>query len=544
MFVLFLVEHLAVFALVILTAAGAGTLAAGPREGLALRSALGLALMAHALFGLGLIGQLRPGPLLALTLVAIVGGALRARRQWPPARLSFACVLTAAPLFFLALFPPLAFDETLYHLPLVDEVAREGALRFFGDLRFPVFPLLHELLCLPVFLLAGDAATHLVTVAEVLITVALLFDWGRRYGGRAGWLAAAIFLGSPLVIHSATILYVDAALTLFVAAGFHALDRERYGLAGLFFGSACGVKYLGGYFAIVALLIVIVRAVNRRRSVAVFIGACAATALPTTAWILFHTGNPVFPFFGNNLWRLNAREPISLLERVIGGIRVIWDVTFARERIGLQPPMTPLLVAIVVLVVLGAVRDARARWIALVSLVYLAAFSFLPQDSRYLMPLLPLLSIAAAVIVASRRPRAVVLLALVALAPGMAYAGYRMALLGVPPVSTAAREDWLSRRVPEYRALLRAGSDPIYVCGAEQLKSHAGGRLLGDHAGPYSYGRILPAAGGTMEIAQRLESIGARYFLLSRRVCDPPFVNGGMDLVHEDAHAQLWRVQR
>ena len=47
-----------------------------------------------------------------------------------------------------------------------------------------------------VFLVAGDTATHFVVLLETLLTTALLLDWDRR----AGWLAAALFLGSPIVL--------------------------------------------------------------------------------------------------------------------------------------------------------------------------------------------------------------------------------------------------------------------------------------------------------------------------------------------------------
>ena len=360
---------------------------------------------------------------------------------------------------------------------------------------------------------------------------------------RAGWLAAALFLGSPLVVHLATITYVDAALTLFVAAGFYALDRERYALAGLFLGTACSVKYLGGYFAIAALIIVIARSADRRRSIAAFTIACAAAALPTTAWIALTTHNPVFPFFGTSLWALPLSPAIALSERVIGILRTIWDVTFARDRMNFQPPMTPLLIALVFVVIAAAIRDARARWVVLLSAGYLVLFSFLPHDSRYLVPLLPLLSIVAAITVVTRWPKATTLLALLAVAPGIAYAGYRIAIMGIPPVRSWQRNEWLARHVPAYPALLRAGNERIYVCGGEQLKDYAGGELLGDFAGPFSYERILAGADGTAAIAQRLRGINARYFLVVKRACAPPHDNGGMQLIYEDSAAQLWRVQ-
>jgi hypothetical protein len=522
----------AVLLLILITAAGAGTLALGSREEIALRSAFGLALFGQAMFLLAAIGQLRTVPIVAVTLIAIVGGAFRWRGQAraPVLRLIAVALLAAAPLFVLAFYPPIAFDETLYHLPFVRAFARDGALRFLADLRFPVFPQIHELLCLPVYLLAGDVATHLVSLAEVIITAALLIEWGRRHNARAGTLAAAIFLGSPIVIHLATILYVEAALTLFVAAGFYCIDRQRFALAGFFFGTACSVKYLGAYFAVAALILVKMR----WRAILAFVLA----ALPTTTWILIKTGNPVFPFLSNSVWTLPRTPPVF-------PIRVFWDATFARERLNSQPPMTPLLIVLVILIVAAAIRNGLSGApvctgrgagaplrIALISAGYLVIFAFLPQDSRYLVPLLPLVSVVAAVIIASRWPKIVTVAAVVAIAPGIAYAGYRIALQGIPPSTPAAREAWLTQRVPEYRALMRAGAERVYVCGAEQLKDYARGEIRGDFAGPWSYDRILPSA------PESLRRMGVRYLLVSKRKCAAP---RGMQLVYEDEAAELRR---
>ncbi|HEX3068059.1 MAG TPA: hypothetical protein VHX14_05745 [Thermoanaerobaculia bacterium] len=544
MLVLFFAKYAAVLALLLLTSAGAGTLAAGPREALALRAALGLALFGQACFFLAAAGQLHAAPMIALTIIAIVGGAWRARGiARPSASHLVAGVLVFAPLFVFALYPPVAFDETLYHLPFVRALAHDGALRFLPAMRFPVFPQIHELLCVPLFLLGGDVATHLVALAEVIVIAALLMEWGKRYEIRAGWLAAALFLGSPLVVRLATITYVEAALTLFVAAGFYALDRERFVLAGFLLGTSCSVKYLGWYFAAAALIIVLMRTAGRRREAVMFVIGCAAAALPTSAWIVMKTHDPFFPFASTSLWSLPPSRVISIGERVAGALRVIWDVTFARGRMNHQPPITPLLIAMVAVVIAASIRDTRARWVALLCAGYVAVFAFLPQDSRYLVPLLPLLGVIAAVIVARRWKSAATLLAIIAVAPGIAYAGYRIAMQGVPPVTASQRSAWLSQQVPAYRALVHAGNERFYVCGSEQLKDYAGGELLGDFNGPFSYDRILGGAHDTASIAQRLRRIDAQYFLVVKRNCQPPRSNGGMMLAYEDAAAQLWRVQ-
>jgi hypothetical protein len=493
----------------------------------ALHITFGLALYAHACFVLGILGQFRPGPILALTVVFAIASL---RLTLPTPRLAW---LAFVPLFLLALYPPIEFDETLYHLPFVQAFARDGAVRFLPDLRFPVFPVLHEVLCVPPFLLAGDVATHFVSVVEVLLIVALLVEWDAR----AGWLAAAMFLGSPLVVKLATVLHVEMALTLFVVAGFHALDRERYVLAGFFFGSACSVKYLGFSFALAALIVVIFR----RGRVAVFALACALTALPMTAWIYFHTRDPLFPFLTTEGWTPSPSIPLE--ERATRLARLIWDVTFARERVGMQPPVTPLLALFIVAILVAAVkRDAFARIVLLLGAGYVVLFTFMPQDSRYLVPLLVLVCVAAARFVATRWPKSVTLLALLAIAPGVAYAGYRLVRQGVPPATPSQHTEWLAERVPEYRALRLAGTERVYACRGEQLKSYAAGELLGDHMGPWSYARILTGAGDTQTIAERMRRIDVRYYLVAKRACAPPRANGGMELVYEDAGAQLWRV--
>ena len=545
-----------VFAAILLAAAGAGTLVAGSRFPLALRSALGLAVLAHALFVLGLLGWLRPAPIIALYVIAIGGAAAAHGCRNVPApeggRRSTSYLPLLAffvPLFLLALHPPLAFDETLYHLPFIRAAAESGRLQFLTGNRFPVFPQLHELLCVPPFLVGGDVATHLVSLAELVILSALVYEWG-------GALATALLLGSPIVLYFGTVLYVDTALALFVAAGFYCLDREHDALAGFFLGSACSVKYLGGFFAAAALVI------RRRMKYALW---CLAAALPTTLWIFAYTRDPLFPFVRDSLWRIHF-APVSLGARIVRTLTLLWNVTFARQHVNFQPPVTPLLIGIVIALIAIARRDLRARIVAILCAAYVIVFAFLPQDTRYLVPLLPLICVAVAQRLWRPLPSAVArrnaplagkaggaaegsgthkgdgasAIRWIAIAPGVFYIAYRLVVMGLPPVNDAQRDAELRTRVPEYAAVVRAGDDRVYACGGEQLKYYARGSLVGDENGPFAYGRIL--APDTATLAERLRAIGVQSFLVAKRACKPPRPNGGMELVYEDASAQLWRV--
>jgi hypothetical protein len=474
----------------------------------ALRGIAGLAVVGQLFVLLALFGALKAWiavGLLGCWVVWLLGVGWR----W---------VLVVLPLIALACYPPVAFDETLYHLPTIRAIAQSGAIRFVPDLRFPVFPQLHELLCVPVFVALGDTATHFVAVLEVLLLAMLLFEW-------RGALAVALVLGNPIVMQVGSVTYVEAAVMLFVAAGFYCLEREHYALAGFLLGTACSVKYLGLYFAFAGLL-------YAWRKAPRYLLGLTLGALPMYAWITWTTGNPVFPFFSASIWNPRVTHP------PVNEWRLLWDITFARGRVNWQPPYSPLfaisiaitlIVAVIPSVVEGPARvvarlsvpSARrapsttlgmTRLIAALCLGYLAVFSILPQDSRYLLPLLPLVSVVAA---AAIKPKHVLALSLLVALPGIAYAGYRIAKQGIAP-----RHVYLEQHIPELRALEHRGPGRIWVCGAEQLKYYGGDDLVGDVFGPF---RTMPP--------------DARYVLISHRRCAAP---PGFRLVYADDAAELW----
>ena len=460
-----------------------------------MRATLAIAIAGQCFVLLGICGALHPLIFAAAALIAITW--LR------PARFRWELLLAALPLIALALYPPIAFDETLYHLPTARAIANAGAIRFFGDLRFPVFPVIHELLCVPVFLAFGDTATHLVAALEVLLMAGIALRWRR-----GGLLAAALIIGNPIVMQLGSVTYADAALALFVTAGFYCLDHERYATAGFLLGTACGVKYLGCYFAVAGL-------VYAWRNAPRFILGLAAGALPMLGFITWQTGNPVFPFFGSTVWTHHLPRPNASVWRLF------FDITFARDRVNQQPPYSPLFAISLLITLIAARYDRRAAFAGAMCIGYVAIFAFLPQDSRYLLPLLPLVSVVAASAVAPRIRR-IALISLIVALPGFAYAGYRVIKQGRPPLNATERRVYLEQHIPEFRALEHRGRGPIYVCGAEQLKYYGGDDLRGDVVGPYT---SMPA--------------NTRYVLISRHTCAAP---RGFTRVYADAAAELWEA--
>jgi len=325
--------------------------------------------------------------------------------------------------------------------------------------------------------------------------------------------------------------------------------------AGFFFGTAISVKYPGWYFAAGALAFLALFGARRRRAIPLFLIALLAAALPTVARTVALTGNPVFPFmpkaFGQTPWTILLPERLSPGARIVRALRLFWDVTFARERVNWQPPFSPLIAVAFVILLLAAFRSRRAALLALICAGYAGLFTFLPQDSRYLLSLLPLLSAAAAAAIVSAlgtRPaagRIAMALTIVAVAPAFAYAAYRLAHLGLPPVTATERRVYLEERIPEYRALERRGAGRIYVCGAEQLKYFGGSDLLGDVVGPFSTEKVLGSRSAG-DVSRLFARLGVHYLLVSRSACAPQWQRLPeaplFERIYADGGAVLWRV--
>jgi hypothetical protein len=549
----FLAVHLLALAILTATAWAAGSLVSSlvlralswesRAERLAVPTALGLAVLAHLGFLLGALGLLRPGVLVAV-IVAVLVVALTpvpAPTSPPPSlgegtgvRVTLV-LLALVPLFVLAIYPPTAFDETLYHLPFARGFARSGGLPAMPALRFPVFPALGELLFAETLLLAGDVATHLVALVAVLATAGLLAAWGRRaFSPQAGWIAAALYLGNPIVVHLAGTDYVEPLLALFVTGALFAAwtfrdsgARAWLWLAAAFAGSAAGVKYLGLFFAAAVFVDLAFSRLDRRKLSAPLLFALAAFVVlaPTYARIAAHTGNPLFPYlpgiFGSTAWDPTAIKPVADVFTpaiLVRFVRLPWDVIFHRSALGQQPPFSPFYLLGLPLLLAGVFRDSRVRRLMAIPFVWGAFFLFLPPDSRYLVPILPPVSLALAGSIRIEKRSLLAAVCLLAFLPGWLYAGFRIVRQGPPPATAAERDLYLARKLPLYRAVrhLDRISTVAYAFHAESMKYFHEGTLYGDWSGPERYGRFLPLVATPAVLHRELRRLGATHLLMSK----------------------------
>jgi hypothetical protein len=549
-------------------------------ERLAVPTALGLAMLAHLGFLLGALGLLRPGILIAVVVAIHCAGfrtwraAFADLRSGPGRRIAIGSIiglLALAPLFVLALYPPTGFDETMYHLPFARAFAQSGGLPATPALRFPVFPALGELLFAETLLLAGDVgdiATHFVSLLAVLATAGLLMAWGRRaFSSGAGWIAAALYLGNPIVVSLAGTAYVDPLLALFVTGALFSAwtfrqtgDRPWLLLAAAFAGSAAGAKYLGLFFAAAVCIDLIWSelALRRRKlsSPILFAFAAFVVLAPTYVRIAIHTGNPIFPYlpglFGSTAWdpiALKPMEEVVAAETLVRFVRLPWDVVFHRSAVGRQPPFSPFYLLGLPVLLAGAFRDFRVRRLVAIPFVWGVVFLFLPPDARYLIPILPPVSLALAGSIRIEKRSWLAALCALAFLPGWLYAGYRIARQGPPPSTEAEREVYLARKLPLYPAIreLDRISSVAYAFHAENMKYFYDGALYGDWISPASYGRFRPLVETPAILHRELRKLGASHLLLNKSpgAVRPPGTSEWkrwFRLVYEDPAAEVFAL--
>lgn len=553
--------------------------------------ALGAATLAEGVQLLGLAGILRPWALAAVAVAihllgwrawreALAAARARWRGRHPGGRWALVLALTAlatAPLFALTLYPATDFDPTAYHLPLARAFSATGRLPFLTDLIFPIGPQLNDLLFAAVFPWGAELAAQGVELALTLATAALLAGWGARaFSPAAGWIAAGLYLGNPLVVHLAGTAYIDPGLALFVTAALYSWDRARgdaagalgwLATAGFLAGAAASTKYLGLFFVGVVVSIAGFAVPARGWRAMAWTGMAALAALaPAYGRILLATGNPLFPFlpglFGSSAW-----DPQPWLGGISWGRRLAdlatlpWDVIFRRATVNRQPPLSPAYLVGIPWLIAGARRDVRTRWLLGVALAWLLVFSLLPRDARYLLLVLPVVTLVLAGAIAKLaglpaqgRRTAATALAVALFLPGWGYALYRLARQGPIPVTAQGRERYLAGRLPLYPALRflnrTRGHDWVaFGFHAQNMEYFADGRLLGNWNGPAPFHRLLPLVARPAAFHRALRDLGVSVLLV--------FPEGGVALpegapgfralfrpLYADARARMYLLVR
>jgi hypothetical protein len=476
--------------------------------------------------------------------------------------------------FHLALYPPLAYDETTYHLPFAAAFAELGGLRPLPSLRVPVFPALAESLFAGGLLLADDRLPHLVSLLAAALTLAAAAVAAREavdsevagataiarqpplHAAHAATLAGpdppaspgatlaavavvALLAGNPLGVYIATTAYLEPLLGLATLLAVLATVRLGHGapgvsgaswgaVAGFAAGSAAAIKYTGLAVLAVVGLVVLARAARQRHAhlAIAFLFAAVVTAAPTYGRLLAETGNPLFPFFadwfGSSRWDPGP-DPRSAAElwRLRLGLPLL--ALLERSSVGNMPPIGPLWLVAIPFGLFAAWR--LPAWRAGLAIA-VSTWAATPPDARYLSAVLPLLALPLAIWssrAARDHLRVALLTALACTSLAPAYAAFAIWRNGPLPTDEDARRTLLARELPQYTLLTRflaTRPSPDPILGAferpERLHYFGGMRYLGEVIGPWESSSLLARAEESAALKRELARRGVSFVLMAR----------------------------
>lgn len=552
----------------------------GLAEEFPLAVALGMGALSLLMLGIGLLGWLQAW--VGIVLVCLLGfsgcrhlvrlarqlaAGLGAVRGWRlsmiPLTLFFAAAGAMTLIGTLAPATEADYDGLFYHLAIPKLYLIHGRIHPLPWLSHSNFPFNLEMLYLLGLMLRDQALAKLFHFGCAWLTALALYAFGRRlWGPRAGSLAAALFVGMPLISWEATSAYNELAFALYAFLALVALGRGLEGercrrgwlaASALLCGLALGTKMLAGTVLVFALLAIAWAWWTQRPRVALagplllYLMVAAAVAAPWYLKSYLWTGNPVYPFcydvFGGRWWTPERAREYTAAQREFGlgtgplaFFLLPWNLTMhARWFFDLPQQLRPISIMIWVygplllaflptLISMGPVGGA-GRGMLWFAFIYTAVWFLLSQNGRYLIPILPCLCACGGLAASRLLDRRGLLASTAALALGLGLASGLYAAWGIaaPAARVAVGRESpqqfllassgiyrmlkaVSRATPPDARLMVLGDEPrLFYLDRDYL--------LGNHAAIFSARDLASAAA----LQARLRQMGITHLLIHQR---------------------------
>jgi 4-amino-4-deoxy-L-arabinose transferase-like glycosyltransferase len=421
---------------------------------------LGVGALGLGLLGLGLAGWLRPLPVVlffaAVTAIThrelirlydLSRDYLRSLYAAPERVVCSAAFAIVVTLFILwAATPPYSPDEAIYHLPVTQAFVERGRVfpltdNFSGNLPF----LIHMLyaVCL---MAKTDIAAKLLSLLRAAISAFGLYAFCARFlSRRAGALALFAFFAAGMVVEIAVTTRIDVTLAgmIFMATGalityLETSERGWLVASALLAGFSLGIKYSAGIWLLLIGVMFCVERLRKRIPLAaiardglLFIAVALAASAPwfvkNAVW--FH--NPVYPFFTGEVAgfengspryftaederkiaahfeqaRKENPEAVDAIEKSMAAYAArrperhplrFWEYfTRPNNYHEADPRLTPNYLFLCVPLLLLARRSKWVIWLIIISAGFFLLTVWAVWVARYLLPLYPALTVAAA----------------------------------------------------------------------------------------------------------------------------------------------------
>lgn len=401
--------------------------------------------------------------------------------------LTAALLLAAAPLLFSLSIPLVDNDGIRYHVALPKLYLLTGRIFLYRWDVTGAYPALGDALYLVgLAVKSHDTAKflHAGFLGASLAVLALVLHRGRRSRG-ASLAGPFLFLACPAVGVIAGAGFIDHIALFHLVTAFALVMRKgRPLLVGLCLGAALTTKLTVGPAA-AALALAFAFALPRGRVKAlVTIAACSTVVLaPFLVRNVIGFGDPVFP-----IGYLAAGRPLpgvgtevynhfaTFNRKNVGPLGIVWTTPATGdddETAGIHN------LAGLLLLFFG-LRDRLVRLAACMALPFLAYAALSSPPTRYLLPMLWGLSLAAAAVLARLPDRRAAFLAIPLALPGVFLSWeFQARNFGAADYlfGRLTKDQYLARTIPGYRAAVYVNTLP------------PGGVMAGDFPGPVYFDR-------------------------------------------------------
>jgi hypothetical protein len=451
---------------------------------------LGAAILHLAIFAVMAL-HIAYRPVLIALLAAFVAAALvtgdwrlpakedaeRNRSLPRPIRYLFGAIAAAFTVLYLfnAWAPEISPDGSSYHLGLVALYLKAHG---FKPVLTNVYSTLSggvDILFVPAFAIGRTSAAALTHFAFLIALALAVLSYGRRIGEPlAGAAAALLVYLSPVVGIDGTSAYNDVAVAAIVFSVFYWVqiwDSQREGRILITIGLLAGYCYAAKYTAFVMLFYAVGFIIWRTRRIAPALLVVACSLVMVAPWIVkdwIYIGNPVAPFanryFQNPNIHISFERNWSAFLRTYGLNRLTLPLEVTLRGGPTGGLLGPVFLAAPL--ALLALRSRNGRRLLLPCAVILATY-FGNVGTRFLIPALPFVALAMALVLEPAMPLLVLLVTLHAAAswPSLMHR-YTLA--------------WSLREMP-YEAALRIIPEDRYLT---DFIEYRWARMIEDHVPP------------------------------------------------------------
>ncbi len=354
------------------------------------------------------------------------------------------------------LIPPLLFDALVYHLAIPKLYLLNHSIEYIPYSFFSNFPFFMEMLYTLGLAVQGPLVVNLLNYVIHLLMLASLYSLARAYcNHRIALLSVLIFYTVPWVGMESFLPYIDVGLALYVVLALYALlnwiSRRHSGwliVCGVCSGVGISIKYLGTHNAVVMGFSVVgwllwrgthppTPSLTKRggeegnasqvsgspslskrggwgvssslmilRTILIFAVPAILCGAPWYLKSLIFTGNPIYPFvFGGGEWSAEMLQRYmnayhvgfgTFFQSLLTFFKLPWELVFSFNLTPSNVPIGPVFLVFLPLLLFVRRVPPVIQYCVGASVLLVAFWFNTSPQSRFLIPTLPLLSIATA----------------------------------------------------------------------------------------------------------------------------------------------------